>query len=137
MPSPMAHQLGFMYGLVLPAMLGATAVLQDIFEPGEMARQIRQEGATFTMGATPFLSDLTDYVEKAGAGTPTLRVFVSAGAPIPRALVTKAQKRARRRDHFRLGHVGKWRRDDDPSRRTPRRKSPRPMASRCPAWRCV
>ena len=91
MPSPMAHQLGFMYGLVLPAMLGASAVLQDIFEPGEMARQIRQEGATFTMGATPFLSDLADYVEKAGVGTPTLRVFVSAGAPIPRALVTKAR----------------------------------------------
>ena len=91
MPSPMAHQLGFMYGLVLPAMLGATAVLQDIFEAGEMARQIRQEGATFTMAATPFLSDLTDYIEKAGAGTPTLRVFVSAGAPIPRALVTKAR----------------------------------------------
>jgi cyclohexanecarboxylate-CoA ligase len=56
-----------------------------------MARQIRQEGATFTMGATPFLSDLTDCVEKAGVGTPTLRVFVSAGAPIPRALVTKAR----------------------------------------------
>ena len=91
MPSPMAHQLGFMYGLVLPAMLGASAVLQDIFDAGEMARQIRQEGATFTMGATPFLSDLTDHVEKAGVVTPTLRVFVSAGAPIPRALVTKAR----------------------------------------------
>jgi cyclohexanecarboxylate-CoA ligase len=91
MPSPMAHQLGFMYGLVLPAMLGGTAVLQDVFEAGEMARQIREESATFTMGATPFLSDLTDYVEKAGVGTPTLRVFVSAGAPIPRALVTKAR----------------------------------------------
>jgi cyclohexanecarboxylate-CoA ligase len=91
MPSPMAHQLGFMYGLVLPAMLGATAILQDIFDPAEMARQIRQEGATFTMGATPFLSDLADYVERTGLGTPTLRIFVSAGAPIPRALVAKAK----------------------------------------------
>ena len=91
MPSPMAHQLGFMYGLVLPAMLGGVAVLQDVFEAGEMARQIREEGATFTMGATPFLSDLADHVEASGVGTPTLRVFVSAGAPIPRALVTKAR----------------------------------------------
>ncbi|MCB1473465.1 MAG: AMP-binding protein [Rhodobiaceae bacterium] len=91
MPSPMGHQLGFMYGLVLPAMLGATAILQDIFTPQEMARQIKDEGATWTMGATPFLSDLTDYCIETGTSTPTLKVFVSAGAPIPRALVTRAQ----------------------------------------------
>lgn len=92
MPSPMAHQLGFMYGLVLPVMLGATAVLQDIFVAQTMAEQITREGATFTMGATPFLNDLTEHVERTGTDTPTLRVFVSAGAPIPRALVTKARQ---------------------------------------------
>ncbi|WP_287787794.1 cyclohexanecarboxylate-CoA ligase [Acidiphilium sp.] len=92
MPSPLAHQLGFMYGIVLPVMLGATAVLQDVFTAEEMARQIRAEGATFTMGATPFLNDLTEHVAHAGQGTPSLRVFVSAGAPIPRALVSKARR---------------------------------------------
>lgn len=91
MPSPLAHQLGFMYGLVLPVMLGATAVLQDVFVAEEMVREITREGATFTMGATPFLNDLADYVERNGAATPSLRIFVSAGAPIPRALVTKAR----------------------------------------------
>ncbi|MFX7776323.1 AMP-binding protein, partial [Acinetobacter baumannii] len=84
MPSPMAHQLGFMYGLVLPIMLGATAVLQDVFVAAEMARQIRDEGATFTMGATPFLNDLAEHAESTGEATPSLRIFVSAGAPIPR-----------------------------------------------------
>ena len=92
MPSPMAHQLGFMYGLVLPAMLGATAILQDIFVPAVMAKQITQEGATFTMGATPFLNDLADQCIATGTSTPTLRIFVSAGAPIPRPLVSKARK---------------------------------------------
>ncbi len=91
MPSPMAHQLGFMYGLVLPAMLGATAVLQDVFEAAEMARQINTERATWTMGATPFLSDLSDYCITSKTATPTLKVFVSAGAPIPRPLVAKAR----------------------------------------------
>jgi len=91
MPSPMAHQLGFMYGLVLPVMLGATAVLQDIFTAPEMARQITAERASFTMGATPFLNDLTEHVATSGIATPSLRVFVSAGAPIPRALVAKAR----------------------------------------------
>ncbi len=92
MPSPMAHQLGFMYGLVLPLMLGATAVLQDIFVAETMARQITGEGATFTMGATPFLNDLADYCLATGTRTPTLKVFVSAGAPIPRPLVAKARE---------------------------------------------
>jgi cyclohexanecarboxylate-CoA ligase len=91
MPSPLAHQLGFMYGIVLPVMLGATALLQDIFEPAEMARQINAEGATWTMGATPFLSDLSDHCITTQTTTPTLKVFVSAGAPIPRPLVTKAR----------------------------------------------
>jgi cyclohexanecarboxylate-CoA ligase len=50
-----------------------------------------QEGATFTMGATPFLNDLTEHVAKSGVATESLRVFVSAGAPIPRALVAKAR----------------------------------------------
>jgi cyclohexanecarboxylate-CoA ligase len=92
MPSPMGHQLGFMYGLVLPVMLGANAVLQDIFDPEAMARQIVEERATFTMGATPFLSGFVDHVAASGAATPSLRVFVSAGAPIPRALVTKGRE---------------------------------------------
>lgn len=92
MPSPMAHQLGFMYGLVLPVMLGATAVLQDIFDVKEMARQLVAEEASFTMAATPFLKDLTDYAAATKLATPKLRIFVSAGAPIPRALVTQASE---------------------------------------------
>ena len=92
MPSPMAHQLGFMYGLVLPAMIGATAILQDVFVAATMAKQITEEGATFTMGATPFLNDLADHCLSTGTTTPTLRIFVSAGAPIPRPLVTKARR---------------------------------------------
>lgn len=91
MPSPLAHQLGFMYGVVLPVMLGATSVLQDVFAPDTMAAQIRDTGATFTMGATPFLNDLAEHVGARGAGTPTLRTFVSAGAPIPPALVGRAR----------------------------------------------
>jgi cyclohexanecarboxylate-CoA ligase len=91
MPSPLGHQLGFMYGLVLPVMLGATAILQDIFDPAEMARQVIAERATFTMGATPFLNDFVECIERGGVQTPSLRVFVSAGAPIPRDLVTRAR----------------------------------------------
>ena len=90
MPSPLAHQLGFMYGLMMPVMLGATVVLQDAFTAEKMAEQIIGERATFTMAATPFLSDLTEFIAGSRGDTPSLKIFVSAGAPIPRALVEKA-----------------------------------------------
>jgi len=92
MPSPLAHQLGFLYSIVLPIMLGGTPILQSIFSVPEMARQIRDERTSFTMGTTPFLNDLTEYVAASGQGTLILRGFVSAGAPIPRALVAKARQ---------------------------------------------
>ncbi len=90
MASPMAHQTGFMYGLLMPVMLGATAVLQDIWEPKRAAERIGNEGVTFTMASTPFLSDLADVVGTDGYVVPSLRIFLSAGAPIPRVLVERA-----------------------------------------------
>ena len=41
MASPMAHQTGFMYGLMMPIMLRASAVLQDIWEPSKAVELIR------------------------------------------------------------------------------------------------
>jgi cyclohexanecarboxylate-CoA ligase len=90
MASPMAHQTGFMYGLMMPVMLGATAVLQDMWDPKRVARLIGDERITFTMASTPFLSDLTDVVGAGGYDVSTLRIFLSAGAPIPRVLVERA-----------------------------------------------
>src|SRR5262249_4703038 len=57
MASPLAHLTGFMYGFLVPISLGARSVLQDIWNPEVAARLINDEGATFTMGATPFLAD--------------------------------------------------------------------------------
>ncbi|MFJ4290800.1 cyclohexanecarboxylate-CoA ligase [Cupriavidus sp. NPDC089707] len=91
MASPMAHQTGFMYGLMMPVMLGAHAVLQDIWDPARAAALIRDEGVTFTMGSTPFLTDLARVVTESGAPVPSLRIFLCAGAPIPGALVEQAR----------------------------------------------
>ncbi len=91
MASPMAHQTGFMYGLMMPIMLGASVVLQDIWEPKQAIALVRQEGATFTMASTPFLTDLACTVAETGKGLPTLRTFLCAGAPIPGPLVEQAR----------------------------------------------
>ncbi|MGT2433317.1 cyclohexanecarboxylate-CoA ligase [Cupriavidus basilensis] len=91
MASPMAHQTGFMYGLMMPVMLGASVVLQDIWEPSKALDLIRQEGVSFTMASTPFLTDLARTVTETGDAVPTLRAFLCAGAPIPGALVEHAR----------------------------------------------
>ena len=95
MASPMAHQTGFMYGLLMPIMLGARTVLQDVWDPQLAAQVIRDEGVSFTMASTPFLADLTrvvgESVQAGGPGVPTLKTFLCAGAPIPGPLVEQAR----------------------------------------------
>src|SRR3546814_11738254 len=92
MASPLAHQTGFMYGLMMPIMLRAGAVLQDTWEPRRVIRLIQDEGATFTMASTPFLTDLAKAAQETGQRIPTLRTFLCAGAPLPGALVEPARK---------------------------------------------
>jgi cyclohexanecarboxylate-CoA ligase len=92
MASPMAHQTGFMYGLMMPILLRASAVLQDVWEPKKAIELIRSGGVTFTMASTPFLTDLTRTVQESGTSVPTLKTFLCAGAPIPGPLVEQARK---------------------------------------------
>jgi cyclohexanecarboxylate-CoA ligase len=91
MASPMAHQTGFLYGLMMPILLRASAVLQDVWEPKKAIETIRAERVSFTMASTPFLTDLTRAVQESGQRVPTLKTFVCAGAPIPGPLVEQAQ----------------------------------------------
>src|SRR5262249_9054047 len=91
MSSTLGHQTGYLYGYCMSLLLGATAVWLDIWNAAEAARLVEAQRVTFTMGATPFLQDLT-YLE-----TPhdlsSLRLFISAGAAIPRQLVKDARGR--------------------------------------------
>lgn len=92
MASPMAHQTGFLYGLMMPIILQATAVLQDSWAPDVAASIIEQERVTFTMASTPFLADLTHTPALADHDVGSLRTFLTAGAPIPRSLVQQANE---------------------------------------------
>lgn len=92
MASPMAHQTGFMYGLLMPIMLKARMVLMDSWDKAQAARVIAQEGVTFTMASTPFLMDLANTVEELGTDPSSLRIFLCAGTAIPGALVERARK---------------------------------------------
>ncbi len=93
MASPMGHQAGFMYGLMMGPMLGAKLVLQDIWDAEKAAALIQDERVTYTMGSTPFLADLTDTPAVERCDLSSLRTFVSSGAPIPSTLVQRATQR--------------------------------------------
>ncbi|MCX7227900.1 MAG: cyclohexanecarboxylate-CoA ligase [Burkholderiales bacterium] len=92
MASPMAHQTGFMYGLMMPVVLRCRAVLQDIWQPARAVALVREESVSFTMASTPFLGDLARTVDETGLAVPTLRTFLCAGAPIPGPLVEQARR---------------------------------------------
>ena len=92
MGSPMAHQTGFMYGCVLSIVNGLKCVLQDVWAPAAAARNIQNEGCTITVASTPFLSDLVHVPEVREHDVGSLRLFLCAGAPIPRTLLRDAAK---------------------------------------------
>lgn len=92
MASPMAHQTGFMYGLLLPLMLGARSILMDSWNKAVAAKLVESEGVTWTMASTPFLMDLTNAVEEGETDTSSLRIFLCAGTVIPGPVVERAQK---------------------------------------------
>jgi len=92
MASPMAHQTGFLHGMMMPVVVGGSAVLQDIWNPIGAISLIRDKKCTFTMASTPFLSDLSKTVKESDSSVPSLRVFACAGAPIPGPLVEQAKE---------------------------------------------
>jgi len=93
MASPLAHQTGFVYGMMIPVLLKTKLVLLDVWSAPDAARLIQAEGATFTMASTPFLSDLANSEAVTRESVKSLRTFVCAGAPIPSVIVQKATER--------------------------------------------
>ena len=92
MASPMAHQTGFMYGLMMPIQLNTTVVLQDVWDVVKAVDLIHQHQVTFTMASTPFLNDLSNTVAEQHDKVDSLKIFLCAGAPIPGPLVQKARE---------------------------------------------
>jgi cyclohexanecarboxylate-CoA ligase len=92
MGSPMAHQTGFMYACVMTLARGVKSVVQDVWDPAVAASLIQNERCTVTVASTPFLSDLVHDPAVRGFDVSRLRLFLCAGAPIPRILLREAAK---------------------------------------------
>lgn len=88
----MAHQTGFMYGLMMPIQLNTKVVLQDVWDVAKAVDLIHQHQVNFTMASTPFLNDLSNTVAEQHDKVDSLKIFLCAGAPIPGPLVQKARE---------------------------------------------
>ena len=93
MASTLAHLTGFLYGGRLPVQNGATAVLQDVWDPARFVELIERHRITYTSAATPFLHDLLAEPTLAEHDVASLVRFCCMGAPIPRAMVREAQRK--------------------------------------------
>ncbi len=101
-PSPLAHQAGFAYGMLVALLLGSPLVTMDVWNPARALDLIETHGATYTFAATPFLADLANLPGVEQRRTAAFRLFVTSGAPIPPAVVAAAHAR------LRVGVVSGW-----------------------------
>ncbi|MBI4967449.1 MAG: AMP-binding protein [Rhodospirillales bacterium] len=95
MASPLAHQTGFIYGVMMAIRLKTKLVLLDAWSGEVAARRIADEACAFTMASTPFLADLANLDRPERIDLSSLRMFVCGGAPIPEALAKRAVARLR------------------------------------------
>ena len=91
--SPVGHQTGFLWGLLVTLMTGGTCIFQDRWDPAVAVEMISREGVTTIAGATPFLRDLTYAPNLAPEKVKTLQTFITAGAPIPSVVAQDAVTR--------------------------------------------
>lgn len=87
-PSPLAHQTGFLYGMMVSHYNGSTGIYQSTWSVDTATLAITQHGAKFVQAAMPFLADLTRCPEPPVG----LRIFVATGAAIPRQLADEARR---------------------------------------------
>ncbi len=92
MGSPFAHQVGFLYGIMVALTHGIELIAFDIWDASEAARLIQERGATYTLSSTPFLADLTDLEDLEKYDISSLKAFVCGGAPVPSSLAKRAIK---------------------------------------------
>ena len=90
MPSPVTHITGYLYALELPFAVAMKAVLMERWDPAQGVRLIAEHGASFSIGATPFLVELVSEVERQQMALPSLRLYGSGGAPVPPEVVKRA-----------------------------------------------
>lgn len=92
MPAPLGHATGFLHGVTAPFLIGARSVLLDIFTPDACLALLEQQRCTCMLGATTFVYDLLNVLEKQPADLSALRFFLCGGTTIPKKVARECQQ---------------------------------------------
>ncbi len=102
MPSPVTHITGYLYALEIAFAAGVKVVFMERWSATEALDLIDAHGVTFSVGATPFLKELTAEAERRGNAASSLRLFMSGGAPVPPEVIYRANRTFKNCLAFRL-----------------------------------
>ncbi len=92
-PSPVGHSTGAVFGVEMGLYFGGTVVLMDGWNPEKAVEAIARERCSLMWGATTFYNDLTNAPNLGAHDLSAFRFLCTAGAPIPRSLVTRVAER--------------------------------------------
>jgi len=92
MPSPVTHITGYLYALEIAFAAGVKVVFMERWSAAQATELIAEHGVSFSVGATPFLKELVAEVEARGLALPSLRLFMSGGAPVPPEVIYRANR---------------------------------------------
>jgi len=92
MPSPVTHITGYLYALEIAFAAGVKVVFMERWDAASAVELIARHGVSFSVGATPFLKELVAEVEARALALPSLRRFMSGGAPVPPELIHRANQ---------------------------------------------
>ncbi|MCE3551165.1 AMP-binding protein [Pseudonocardia sp. RS11V-5] len=90
-PSPITHTTGLVTGILMPLLAGGSTHVMAEWEPRRGLEEIARYRCSITVTATTFLQMALDVLDPALHDASSLRVWVSAGAPIPRSVVERAR----------------------------------------------
>lgn len=89
-PTPVTHVTGYVHGLEGPFLLGTRTILMERWTAPDAVRLIDAHGASYMIGATPFLAETLKAAQAAGTRLPSLKVFACGGAEIPPDLIRRS-----------------------------------------------
>lgn len=92
MASPVTHLTGYGAGIELPWLYDMRAAIMERWDPDQGIRMIEREGASISLGATPFLHELLEAAVRHQSRLPTLRAYPCGGTAVPPSLIRRASE---------------------------------------------
>jgi cyclohexanecarboxylate-CoA ligase len=91
-PSPITHTTGFITGLLMPLMHGASVHMMEAWDPRVGLSDMAKFHTTVAVSATTFLQMLMDVYDPDEHDPSSMRLWVAAGSPIPAAFIKRASE---------------------------------------------